>query len=209
MKVRTVVLLVLSVLLFGSGPAAAQVSVTGSINGTVADTTDAVLPGAIVLLKDEGTGITKETTTNEAGAFAFRDLNFGTYQISVTMQGFRGAVYNKVVVESGRTTDLRVKLGPGGLEEAITVEGTHAGPGDDLQRDLEHAQQQDNHRAAAGRTQRVHIRTTRARRGRAAGHRQHAFQRHARRHHQPDDRRRQQLLERIQERRHELLRARC
>jgi hypothetical protein len=43
MKIRSVVLFVLSVLLFGP-PASAQVSVTGAINGTVADTTDAVLP---------------------------------------------------------------------------------------------------------------------------------------------------------------------
>lgn len=124
MKVRTVVLLVLSVLVFARGPAAAQVSVAGAINGTVADSTDAVLPGVIVILKDEGTGITKEAITNDAGAFAFRDLSFGSYQITVNLQGFRGAVYNKVVVESGRTTDLRIKLSPGGLEEAITVEGT-------------------------------------------------------------------------------------
>lgn len=123
MKIRTVVLLVLSALLFGP-PASAQVSVTGAINGTVADISDAVLPGVIVILKDEGTGITKEATTNESGAFAFRDLSFGTYQVTVNLQGFRGAVYNKVVVESGRTTDLRIKLSPGGLEEAITVEGT-------------------------------------------------------------------------------------
>lgn len=125
MKIRTVVvLLVLSAVLFGPHPVAAQVSVTGTINGTVADSTDAVLPGVIVILRDEGTGITKEATTNESGAFAFRDLNFGTYQVTVNLQGFRGAVYNKVVVESGRTTDLRIKLSPGGLEEAITVEGT-------------------------------------------------------------------------------------
>ncbi len=83
-----------------------------------------------------------------------------------------------------------------------------AGPRDDVERHLLDAQQQGDHRAAPGRTQRVRLRAPRARRRRPGRHRQHALQRHAGRHDQPDDRRRQQLVERVQERRHELLRHR-
>ena len=57
----------------------AQVSITGAIAGTVMDPSDAVLPGATVSLRDEGTGREKNTVTNADGAFAFRDLNFGSY----------------------------------------------------------------------------------------------------------------------------------
>ena len=126
MKTRSVVLSFLCALLIGAGalPAAAQVSVTGAINGTVTDSTDAVVPGATVQLKDEGTGITKDAVTNESGSFEFRDLHIGTYQITVALQGFQTALYKKVAVESGRTTDLRVKLAPGGLEQTVTVEGS-------------------------------------------------------------------------------------
>jgi hypothetical protein len=124
MKTCSVVLLALCASLLGTAPAAAQVSVTGTITGTVADATDAVIPGAAVQLKDEGTGIVKEAVTNEGGAFEFRNLNFGNYTVTVTLQGFQTAVYNKVVVESGRTTDLRVKLAAGGVEQTITVEGS-------------------------------------------------------------------------------------
>ena len=105
-------------------PAWAQVSITGAINGTVTDVTKAVVPGANVKLKDEGTNVEKNTVTNDAGAFAFRDLSVGSYQITVTLTGFRTAVYNKVLVESGRTTDLRIELTVGGLEQNVTVEGT-------------------------------------------------------------------------------------
>jgi hypothetical protein len=45
------------------------------------------------------------------------------HQVSISLQGFQTAVYNKVTVESGRNTDLRVTLRPGGLTEVITVEG--------------------------------------------------------------------------------------
>ncbi len=116
-------LLVCVVLLIGA-PASAQVSITGSIAGTVTDVSDAVIPGATVLLKDEGTGIEKSTVTNQSGDFAFRDLSFGNYRVTVTLQGFQTAIFQKVSVESGRTTDLRVKLTVGGLEQVITVEGT-------------------------------------------------------------------------------------
>ena len=63
--------------------AQAQVSITGCIAGTVMDNSDAVLPGATVNLRDEGTGVEKTTVTNDNGAFAFRDLNFGSYQVTV------------------------------------------------------------------------------------------------------------------------------
>jgi hypothetical protein len=90
---------------------------------TVTDSSAAVVPGAAVLLKDEGTGIQKNAVTDGSGAFAFRDLSFGLYEVTVKLQGFQTVVYKSVVVESGRTTDLRVKLGVVSLETAVTVEG--------------------------------------------------------------------------------------
>ena len=110
-------------LLLISAPGYAQVSITGAVAGTVTDSSDAVLPGVTVVLRDEGTGIQKTTVTNEAGDFAFRDLSFGSYQVTITLQGFQSAVYNKVIVEAGRTTDLRVKLAVGAIEQNVTVEG--------------------------------------------------------------------------------------
>jgi hypothetical protein len=124
MKTRSVVLLVLGLIFASAFPANAQVRITGEIAGTVTDTSDAVVPGASVQLKDEGTGLIKQGVTNGAGGFEFRDLSFGTYELTVTLQGFQNAVYRKVVVESGRTTDLRIRLAPGGLDETITVEGS-------------------------------------------------------------------------------------
>jgi hypothetical protein len=42
----------------------------------------------------------------------------------VKLTGFQSAVYSKVIVESGRTTDLRVKMSVGGLDESVTVVGS-------------------------------------------------------------------------------------
>jgi len=103
--------------------ASAQVRITGGISGTVSDQTGGVVPGGTGQLKDEGTGLVKEAITNDRGAFAFPDLSSGSFQVTISLQGFQTAVYNKVTVQSGRTTDLRVSLTPGGLSEVITVEG--------------------------------------------------------------------------------------
>ena len=115
--------LLVSVLLACPLPASAQVRISGAVSGLVTDASGAVVPGASVLLKDADTGVRKETVSNEAGAFQFPDLNFGVYELTVTLQGFQTAVISKVVVESSRTTDVRVKLTVGAVGETITVEG--------------------------------------------------------------------------------------
>src|SRR5512136_505982 len=68
-------------------PLAAQIRIAGAVSGTITDPTGAVVPNATVTLKDEGTGIEKQTTANGQGEFLFPDLNFGMYEVSVSVQG--------------------------------------------------------------------------------------------------------------------------
>jgi carboxypeptidase family protein len=104
-------------------PAAAQVHIAGAIAGTVIDSSGGVVPGARVQLVDEGTGIQREATTTESGTFLFPDLSFGSYRVTVALDGFQTAIFSNVRVESSRTTDLRVKLQPGALSEEVQVRG--------------------------------------------------------------------------------------
>jgi hypothetical protein len=212
-KVRCVLLLALLAAVFAPSAARAQVRITGGITGTVTDPSDAVIPGATVQLRDEGTGQTKETVTNQGGVFQFPDLNSGRYTVTVTLNGFTTAKYEKVVVEASRSTDLRVKLASDRWAKP-SPSRLGLGARDDAEHDL----------TTIGRTQVTQPRSPAvtlpgarsARRRRPARRhqrhggpeRQHALQRHAGRHHQPDDRRRQQLVQRVQERRHEFLRHR-
>jgi hypothetical protein len=122
-NVRCVVLLALLAAVLAPLAAGAQVRITGGISGVVTDPSDAVIPGATVQLKDESTGSAKETVTNNSGGFQFPDLNSGRYTVTVTLSGFQSAVYDKVVVESSRTTDLRIKLAVGSMGETVTVTG--------------------------------------------------------------------------------------
>src|SRR5437867_4088577 len=117
-------LLIILVALLTTAPAAlAQIRIAAAVAGTVTDSSDAVVPGAAVQLVDERTGITRDTVTNASGGFLFPDLSFGSYRVTVTLQGFQTAVYEQVTVESSRTTDLRVKLVVGSLDEQVQVKG--------------------------------------------------------------------------------------
>src|SRR5260370_36356722 len=112
-------LLIVLALLAHAPRAAAQVRIAGAIAGLVADNSDAVVPGARVQLRDEGTGIEKETVTNDSGGFQFPDLSFGSYRVTVTLEGFQTAVFENVKVESSRTNDLRVKLVVGSVAQSV------------------------------------------------------------------------------------------
>lgn len=117
----------MALLLFLSGsfffPVAGQGRTTGAIAGTVLDPAGAVVPGARVQLKDQLTGVVRETVSSEAGTFLFPNLPFGTYEVTVTAPGFQTAVYSHVVVESARTTDVVVHLKVGEVVETVQVEG--------------------------------------------------------------------------------------
>ncbi|HBY64439.1 MAG TPA: hypothetical protein DEH78_31860, partial [Solibacterales bacterium] len=102
----------------------AQLRITGVISGTVQDPTGAAVPGAKVSLKDQGTGIVKETKSGESGTFVFPDLANGSYEMTVTAQGFSTVVLKGISVQTSQTTDVPVKLELGQQAQTVTVEGT-------------------------------------------------------------------------------------
>jgi hypothetical protein len=73
----------ISLILFFLSVAQAQ-KTTGTITGTVADTSGAVVPAASVKLVNQATGASRSTTTSDQGSFSFPELNAGTYTVTVT-----------------------------------------------------------------------------------------------------------------------------
>src|SRR5437762_8986738 len=105
--------LTLTVLLLAVAVSALAQHFTGSIRGTVHDTSGAIIVGAKVTLKGEGTGISKTMDTNAAGVYAFRELPVGTYEISVEQAGFKGAVDKNIIlnVADERAVDFSLETG--------------------------------------------------------------------------------------------------
>src|SRR4029077_7053557 len=84
--------LVAGLALFLSMATSTEAQVTASVNGTVRDTTGAVITGAEVLLHNNDTTLNRSTTTNDAGYYYIADVQPGNYELKVTRQGFRSAI---------------------------------------------------------------------------------------------------------------------
>src|SRR2546430_1436458 len=102
-------------------PALAQLRIVGSISGTVQDPTGAVVPNARVVLKDLKTGLTRESTTTEAGTFLFPDLASGSYQVTISLAGFKTELVPNIAVSTSQTTDIRITLEVGQPTETVTI----------------------------------------------------------------------------------------
>ena len=76
------------VFLAGAVSAMAQTG-SSSVVGTVADTTNRVVPGSSVTLINEASGDQRSETTNQTGDFVFASVNPGTYTVRVQSVGFR------------------------------------------------------------------------------------------------------------------------
>lgn len=103
---------------------AAQISQTGTLNGTVYDQERQPLPGVTVTLKSPVLILPQmETVTTERGHFRFPALPPGEYTITFTLSGFKTLVREGVRLTVGVTTTLDVTLEQTALEETITVTG--------------------------------------------------------------------------------------
>jgi hypothetical protein len=100
--------------------AAAQ-STLGRVVGIVRDSSNAVLPGASVLLESRATGAVLETTSQDDGAFIFPQVRPGLYTVKVELGGFKPVTYNDVKVDPGQEYSLNAALDVGGLSEAVQV----------------------------------------------------------------------------------------
>src|SRR5262245_46640020 len=113
--------LVGTVLLLAATNAWAQA--TAQINGTVSDTSGAVLPGVTVVAIQSDTGFRRETVTDAEGAYALLNLPIGPYRLEASLQGFRSFVQTGIVLQVSSNPVIKVTLELGQLSETLTVEG--------------------------------------------------------------------------------------
>ncbi|HTV00687.1 MAG TPA: TonB-dependent receptor, partial [Luteitalea sp.] len=103
-----------------AGAAFAQ-SAVGAVTGVARDGSGSVLPGATVVLVNEGTNDTRETTTENNGAFAFRQLEVGVYTAKLSLAGFKTQTYTGIRVSPGQEYSLAAALAVGDLSETVEV----------------------------------------------------------------------------------------
>lgn len=91
------------------------------IQGTVADSTGALVPDASVTLTSKETGAKQTTTTSGDGFYRITGLPPGTYSLTVEKSGFKRQVFENVVINAENTQGLDVMLTTGEVAESVTI----------------------------------------------------------------------------------------
>ena len=122
MGLRTLLLtsLFLSLLLTSSAWAQSEAG-TGTVNGTVTDSSGASVANARVIVKSKSTGLVRESTTTEAGVYSFVRLPVGVYDLRFEIQGFKAALRPDVPVNVGALATVDIAMEVGQASESVTV----------------------------------------------------------------------------------------
>src|SRR6202453_4293423 len=118
-------LITLLCVLVSAIPVLAQV--TGSITGTVRDSSGGVIPKAKVSVNDKDRGIHRNTVTNSSGDYLVEGLGEGAYTVEVSAPGFKRFVAENTVLHVGQNARIDAPLQVGSEVTEVTVEGSNAG----------------------------------------------------------------------------------
>ena len=103
-------------------PALAQSQVAGGeIEGTVKDPDGAPLPGVSVTVRNQATGVARDTQTDEEGRFRAPLLPVGIYEVTASLEGFTTAKLQNLVLNIGQTLDVEATLRVSASEEIVVT----------------------------------------------------------------------------------------
>ncbi len=106
--------------MWAQGGSASQ---TGTIQGRVTDSSDAVMPGVSVTVAGPALMGTQSAVTNDQGAYRFPALPPGTYTVTYELPGFNTLKREGIEIGLGFTANVNVQLAVASLEETVTVSG--------------------------------------------------------------------------------------
>src|SRR5215469_9548992 len=104
--------------------ARANGQVTGSFSGTVTDKSGAVVAGATVTATSQGTGVARDTQTDEGGHYVLNLLPVGIYTLRVESQGFQPAETKDLKLQVDERRELDFTLAPGTVSTSVEVSAT-------------------------------------------------------------------------------------
>ena len=117
---RQLVLVVLMFFMTRAVQVSAQV-VGGTILGTIADRSGAVVPQASIFIKNLANGLTRTVTTDPAGYYTAPNLLPGTYEVTASASGFASALKTDVTLTVGSQRLLNFTLNVGQVTEVVHV----------------------------------------------------------------------------------------
>jgi hypothetical protein len=105
-----------------SGSAFAQFN--SSIEGTVTDSSSAVVEGVTIRVTNEATGVSFVTKTTSTGYYRVPSLPAGQYRVEASREGFNTAVQSGVVLDTAKVQAVSIQLAVGSVDTKVTVTGT-------------------------------------------------------------------------------------
>src|SRR4051794_6966814 len=94
---------------------------TAVLEGTVQDSSGAVMAGATVTIRDPDTNLTRTAQTDSFGTFRLSDLPIATYEMRVSSSGFTPYTHFGVTLAIGQTARMLIVLRPAGVVEEVSV----------------------------------------------------------------------------------------
>ena len=109
----------LAVMFFAAAVARAQYN--AAIQGTVTDTSGAVVSGAAITVTNQDTGTSQQVTTSAEGFYRVSALPPGKYTVTASFSGFKEATIKDVSVRAEVVQGVNITLQPGEVRETVTV----------------------------------------------------------------------------------------
>jgi len=121
---RKICFYLLALSLSGSGLVCAQsAGSSGTITGSITDSTAAAISGAVLVLQNPLSGVSRTTKADDLGQFRFNNVPYNQYQIVVTSPGF-STVNQHVDVRSSIPIVMNLVLTVAAAGDSITVEAS-------------------------------------------------------------------------------------
>jgi Carboxypeptidase regulatory-like domain/TonB dependent receptor len=101
-----------------------QAGTSGTISGTVSDPRGGYIPGATLTLIDLGTNTVRTMQSGGGGVYAFTDLPPSSYDLTVTMNGFKAVKVQNIKLDVAASRRIDANLALGAVSESVSVEAT-------------------------------------------------------------------------------------
>src|SRR5438093_3113291 len=96
---------------------------SSAMRGRALDEQGAALPGVVITITHQDTGIFRTTVSGDDGAYLVANLVPGSYRVNAEIQGFKKATLSDILLTAGATQTQDFTLQIGALEESVTVTG--------------------------------------------------------------------------------------
>jgi hypothetical protein len=96
----------------------------GGLTGVVTDSQGGILPGTVVTVVGDQTGLTRTQTAGSNGFYDFNNLPVGTYSLSFTKEGFQTQKTSAIPVQGDRTGTVNAQLTVGAVNTVVSVDAS-------------------------------------------------------------------------------------